>query len=68
MKKLIKNLKSHFFKKTVKDQRGQGMMEYILLLVIVVGLVFVFKGQLKTQFDSVMANIQGSVGNVLQNP
>ncbi len=66
MKKLIKNIKTHFSKKMLKDERGQGMMEYILLLVIVVGLVMMFKGQIKGQVDSVLQNLQGGVSGVIQ--
>ncbi len=34
-------------KKTKKDsRRGQGMTEYVLLVAVVVGILFVFKGKI----------------------
>lgn len=46
-----------FSKKLVKNNKGQGMVEYILLLVIVVGLVMAFK-------KPIMEAVNGRVGNV----
>ena len=37
-----------------KDESGQGATEYILLLVVVVGLAFVFK-------DKIMGIVQGKL-------
>lgn len=58
MKKLTKKRKS-----LLSNKKGQGMVEYILLLVVVIGLVTIFKGriiqaitgktdQIGTQMDS----------------
>lgn len=45
MKTKFLSLRNKFLK-TLKDNKGQGMVEYILLLVVVVGLVMVFRGQI----------------------
>jgi len=41
MKKLKKKNRKLF-----RNERGQGMVEYILLLVVVIGLVMVFKNKI----------------------
>ena len=66
MKKMMKKLKTHFSKK-MKDQSGQGMMEYILLLVVIVGLVFILKQPLKDQVDKIKDQLGASVGSILGN-
>ncbi len=37
-------------KDVLKDESGQGMLEYVLLLAIIAGLVMVFKGKITTIF------------------
>ncbi len=66
MKKLIKKFKSHFSKK-MNDQSGQGMLEYILLLVVIVGLVLFLKAPLTEQVTKIKDQLSGSVGSILGN-
>lgn len=66
MKKLMIKLKTNFSQK-MKDQRGQGMLEYILLLVVIVGLVFLLKEPLKTQVESIQGKLKDSVGSIIGN-
>ncbi len=66
MKKMIQKLKSHFSAK-IKDQSGQGMLEYILLLVVIVGLVLFLKEPLKKQVESIQGKLEGSVGSIIGN-
>lgn len=51
----------------LKDESGQGATEYILLLVVVVALVFMFKGKisetLSQKMDALDNQIQGFTGN-----
>ncbi len=65
MKKMLKKMKTHFSKK-MKDQGGQGMLEYILLVVVIVGLVFFLKQPLKDQVESIQSKLKESVGSILQ--
>lgn len=54
------------FLKTVKNNRGQGMVEYILILVVVVAIVMAMKGQLKEYVSKDMFNnLTGQIGNVM---
>ena len=45
------------------DEDGQGMAEYVLLIVVVLGVAFVFKDKIKTmvstKLDSVGSEMQG---------
>lgn len=64
MKKMFKKVKAHFSKK-MKDQGGQGMLEYILLVVVIVGLVFFLKTPLTEQVTKIKDQLQSSVGQIL---
>ncbi|RYZ80913.1 MAG: hypothetical protein EOP04_24945 [Proteobacteria bacterium] len=56
----MKSLKS-FSKKTLNSQSGQGATEYILLLVVVVALVIMFKGQIKSALDGKLSELNSSI-------
>jgi Flp pilus assembly pilin Flp len=58
MKKLKK-----FAKTLWKDESGQGMAEYVLLLVIVVGLVFMFKDKIKTAVEGQVNGVTDKISN-----
>lgn len=49
MRKLLKKLKS--------DERGQGTAEYVLLLVIVIGLIIAFKGPITAKVNGLVEQI-----------
>lgn len=59
MKKL-KNIS----KKLLKNERGQGATEYILLLVVVVALVMMFKDRISSTVKDKMSELQGSISGV----
>ena len=52
-----------FGKKFLADESGQGMAEYILLLVVVIGIVVAFKGQIKAAFDKQVGDVSSSITN-----
>lgn len=43
------------------QQAGQGMTEYILLLVVIVAVAMLFKGEIKKAVDSKMRDVGGSI-------
>jgi len=66
----MKALKS-FFKTLWKDEAGQSTVEYVVILLVIVGLVVVLGGPLKTQamklIEQVFGRITGSLDKVEQN-
>jgi Flp pilus assembly pilin Flp len=48
-------------KKLWNDESGQGATEYILLLVVVVGLAVLFKGQIMTIVKEKLAALQTDI-------
>ena len=45
-----------------KDESGQGATEYILLLVVVVGLALVFKDRIMTIVKDKLGALAGDIG------
>lgn len=54
----------NFSKKLLKNQSGQGATEYILLLVVVVALVVMFKGEIQSTVKSKISELQGNINSV----
>lgn len=61
----MKKMKS-FSKRLLKNKSGQGMVEYILLLVVVVGIVMFMKGRFQDQAGSWFDQMSSKVNEVLQ--
>ena len=59
----MKSLKN-FSKRFLKNERGQGMVEYILLLVIVVAVVTIFKKPLMEMVSGKIEELKGAVGSI----
>lgn len=47
-----------------KDESGQGTAEYVLLLVIIVGVIFIFKDRIKGWLTGTMDNIGGKIDGI----
>ena len=60
----MENLKQ-FTKRLVKEEDAQGMTEYILLLVAVVGIVMVFKEQITQRVTSAVGTLGDKIGSAL---
>lgn len=52
--------------KFVKNNKGQGMVEYILLLVVVIGLVMAFKKPMTDKFNEVLGKTTSNMDAVVQ--
>ncbi|MCB0422134.1 MAG: hypothetical protein KDD61_14140 [Bdellovibrionales bacterium] len=57
------NQLKELLKRLWKDESGQGATEYILLLVIVVGLAMVFKGKIMEIVNAKLGDLGGSIGS-----
>lgn len=51
-----------FSKRLTKNQSGQGMVEYILLLVVVVAIVVLFKNQIKEAVSGKIDELKTAIG------
>ncbi|MBQ9031935.1 MAG: hypothetical protein IJ106_10875 [Parasporobacterium sp.] len=47
-----------------EDQQGIGVVEVILILLVLVGLVLIFKDQIISLARSIFSNISSQVGSV----
>lgn len=56
----MKSLKS-FKNRFLKNNKGQGMVEYILLIVVVVAIVMAFKGKIKGFMDNWSTKMDSAV-------
>lgn len=54
----------NFSKNLLKKESGQGATEYILLLVVVVALVFMFKGKISSQMEGIMGDLSNKMGQI----
>ena len=63
----MKNLKTifHFI---IEDESGQGMTEYILLVVVIVALVILFKNQIYTAVSAQLSTLSNSITSFTGNP
>ncbi len=48
-----------------KDDRGVGVIEIVLILVILIGLVLVFKEQITAIVNNAFSTISGDAGKIL---
>lgn len=56
----MKNLKK-LMKDFAKDESAQGMVEYILILVAVIGFVMVVRSRLRESLDKGLSTVDGGV-------
>lgn len=45
----------------LKSQAGQGLLEYMLLVVVVVAIGVIFKGKITSAFNTQMESFQGKI-------
>lgn len=48
----------------IRDENGVGVVELILILVVLIGLVLIFKGQLTELVNDIFDKISKSAGRV----
>lgn len=62
----MKNILKRKKKNLLKNEKGQGMVEYILLLVVIIGIVMVFKKRIMASFESAMGKTESGVTDIIQ--
>lgn len=56
---LMKNIKSF-----LKEEDGIGVIEVVLILVVLIGLVIIFKKQIRRLLDNIFQEINSKSGEV----
>lgn len=62
--KLMKSLRNRLRKNLINNRSGQGATEYILLLVVIVGLVMLFGPKIRTAMTGKMDQLSQDIDNV----
>ncbi len=51
-------------KRFIKEEDGIGTVEVILILVVIIGLIIIFKSQLTTLVNNTFSNINSQAGSL----
>lgn len=51
-------------KRFIKEEDGIGTVEVILILVVIIGLILIFKNQLTTLVNNTFSNISNQAGTL----
>ena len=51
-------------KEFMKDERGMGVVEVILIIVVLIGLVIIFQTQIKKVVQNIFKTISSKTGQV----
>lgn len=65
--KLLSNLRNRMRANIINNKKGQGATEYILLLVVIVGLVIAFGPKIKKMISDKTANLETDMADVNKN-
>ncbi|HAN50651.1 MAG TPA: hypothetical protein DCP96_03000 [Lachnospiraceae bacterium] len=57
-------MRNEGLKEFLREEDGVGVVEVILILVIIIGLVLIFKEQLNTLVESLFETINDKAGSV----
>ena len=52
-------------KEMLREEKGMGVVEVILIVVVLVGLVFVFKDKMNTIVSGMFSSITDGINNVV---
>jgi|GEM_PF-1878051 hypothetical protein len=65
IKNLFKKFKKSNAQKVLANDKGQGMLEYILLVVVLVGIIVTAKGFLGPKMEEIQGQLGTTIDNVL---
>lgn len=60
---MMRELKKQFIS-FIKEEEGIGVIEVVLILVVLIGLVILFKRQIKQLLDNIFQEINSQSGEV----
>ena len=60
----FKSMALDFKDNVIEDESGIGVVEVILILLVLVGLVIIFKSQIVSLAKSIFSNITGQVDTI----
>ena len=63
---LENNQKNKVLRAFWQDEEGVGVIEIVLILVVLIGLVLVFKEQITAIINNAFSAISGSSGKIIQ--
>lgn len=52
------------FKQALKDNKGMGVIEVILIIVVLIGLVIIFKSQITSLVNSILSKITSQANSI----
>ena len=65
MNKKIKNSKLKGMREFIQEEEGMGTVEIILIIVVLIGLVIIFKTQLRSLVEAVFEKITADSNTVM---
>ena len=68
IKNLFKKFKKSKAQKVLANDKGQGMLEYILLVVVLVGIIVTAKQFLGPKMDEIQGKLGDAISGVIDNP
>ena len=61
---MLKNLMWNIHSRFMYDDSGIGVIEVILILVVLIGLVIIFRDQIESIANTILSNIADEAGTV----
>lgn len=62
--KLMSNLRNRLRKSIINNKKGQGTTEYIMLVVVVIGLIVLIGPKIKTKIQELMGKAEAGMDEV----
>ena len=60
----MRNYIRNFLNRFIKEEDGMGTVEVILIIVVLIGLVMIFKTQLTGLVNSIFSKITSTAGSI----
>ncbi len=64
MKHIKEEMKRYYYKASSAQLEGIGVIEIILILVIIIGLVLIFRNQISDIIQTAFDSINGNAGDI----